>query len=201
MKKNEIDSEEFLELFKKRFQIQQQNITYVMGFLANLKEDSPNELKLLLNISGYINIVSFDIKIITKDIIVANDEWSKRHYARQACLISYEIINDIFELLGINFKKIIKSIPNDQVNIHSAVKEIRSSLNKFKEENSKKFYSIRNSVIAHREKESTKQLKSIIEINWEEILLTTIEFEKLLKNIEGAIQKIIEFLLVRLSMK
>lgn len=177
---------EIVELFEKRFKIQEQTLTTILGMNLGLKDKGLNDLKVWANMAGFINIISYDLKVITRDMIVAKDEWQKRHYARQSCLIIYESINDLFELLGKDFKRLLRTIQNND--LQQKITKNRSDLNKFKDSYQKYLYIIRNTSIAHRDKEALKQLATIINIDWNKIFTITIEFEEILQDLEKTIQ-------------
>jgi hypothetical protein len=182
-----VNYDKIVDLYEKRFKVQEQTLSTIIKTIVGLKVDSPSEIKVLWNIAGFVNIISYDIKVITRDMILAQDEWLKRHYARQACLIIYESINDLFELLGKDFRRILRAIQIDD--LHLEFKAFRSDLNLFKDKYHKKLYTIRNMSIAHRDKQVLKQLSSIIQIDSNEILSITFEFEGILQNLEDFLQK------------
>ncbi len=181
-----IDYDKIVELFEKRFKIQEQTLTTILGMNLGLKDKGPNDLKVWANMAGFINIISYDLKVITRDMIVAKDEWQKRHYARQSCLIIYESINDLFELLGKDFKRLLRTMQNNDLQLK--IKKNRSDLNQFKDDYQKYLYTIRNTSIAHRDKEALKQLATIIHIDWNTIIRITLKFEEILQDLEKTLQ-------------
>jgi len=62
-------------------------------FIKGIKECDIKSLpntKIVWNLSAFVNIISIDLKIITRDLALAEDDWSQRHYIRQAYLLIYE---------------------------------------------------------------------------------------------------------------
>ena len=141
-KSEDFKYEKIVELYEKRFKIQENTLSTIIRTIAGIKVDSPSEIKVLWNIAGFVNIISYDIKIITRDMILTQDQWQKKHYARQASLIIYESINDLFELMGKDFKRLLRTYQAPE--LHLEIKGIRADLNLFKSNYQKKLYTIRN---------------------------------------------------------
>ena len=189
-KSEDFKYEKIVELYEKRFKIQENTLSTIIRTIAGIKVDSPSEIKVLWNIAGFVNIISYDIKIITRDMILTQDQWQKKHYARQASLIIYESINDLFELMGKDFKRLLRTYQAPE--LHLEIKGIRADLNLFKSNYQKKLYTIRNTSIAHRDKEALKQLLSIVQIDWNETLVMTFKFEEILSNLESFMHNILK---------
>lgn len=146
--------------------------------------------KLIWNISGFITLISIDIKTIQAGMYFAETEWHKRFYARQVCTIMYESSKDIFELLGKNFKELISK----RINITSfedELKDIRSRLNLFQTTHSAYLCTVRNNTAAHKDQDVLKQLDVISNINWTEIIQTTMKFEGIINDLGTFLQKLI----------
>jgi hypothetical protein len=184
--KNEnIDIEKITELYNKRFKVQEKTLAVITKTVLSLNDDNKYDIKFLWNLAGFINIISYDIKVITRDLIIAQSNWQQQHYARQSCLLIYESINDLFELLGKDFKSGIAALGISETQIE--IKQIRSDLNSFKDRYFIKLQNIRNMSIGHRDKDALKQLKSILQIDSNETINMTIEFERILRNLENFI--------------
>lgn len=175
------------DLFEKRFKLQEQTLSILANSLASLKDSAPNEIKVFFNVALFVNIISYDIKVICRDIIFATSKWHKRHYARQATLVVYESINDLFELLGKDFKSLTSKIPDPE--FQTGITDFRAALNQFKKRHFKQLKDIRNNATAHRDKEALKQLTSILGIEEDSILKMTLEFEGILHDLEKLLQK------------
>ena len=141
--------------------------------------------------AGFINLVSMDIKTIQVGMYFAETEWHKRFYARQGCTIMYESSNDIFDLLGKDFKDLI-SKRMDITTSENELKNIRSQLNKFRQENSSYLQSIRNNTDAHKDQDILKQLEIISNINWSNIIKITLNFETIINSLGTFLQKLID---------
>lgn len=174
------------ELYEKRFKLKEQTLSILIKSLISLNKTAPKEIKVYFNIAAFINVISYDILVNCRDILTAESSWQKKHYSRQAALVIYESINDIFELLGKDFKTLtIKTLnKNSELNLN----KFRSQLNHFKESYWKQLKEIRNAAIAHREQDAVKQLSSIISVDEEFILKITFEFETILHDLEKMLQ-------------
>lgn len=134
------------------------------------------------NTARYVNIVSLDLKILSKHQAFAETEWEKRLFARQISLLIYEALDDILSLLGKEFKIIAADYKEDN-GFSELLNEIRSKLNLFKSTHYKKIKAHRNNSIAHRDKDTSEQLKHIYSISWLESVNMSSEFDRILNEL------------------
>lgn len=174
------------EIYKKRFRVKEKTLTILTNTLASLDETVPKEVKTFFNIANFVNIVSYDLMLIGRDLLFAERKWQKKHYSRQAALLIYETINDLFDLLGNDFKRLTEEIQDNNFELNMI--EFRKKLNEFKVKNHVFLKEIRNITIAHRDKDSIKQINSIITIDDVGIIKITFEFEKILHELEENLQ-------------
>lgn len=149
-----------------------------------------NDNQTIWNISGFVNLVSMDIKTVNIGIYFAESEWIKRYYARQACLIMYEATEDLFRLMGKDFKQIIKT-KIDIAEFELELKKSRQALNTFKTNNQEYLQKVRNTAIAHKDLDILKQIEVIKEINWSTIIQMIVDFESILTTMGSFLQKLI----------
>lgn len=140
------------------------------------------------NSARYINITSLDLKIIMKHLAFSIDEWEKRYFARQASLLIYESIEDIFALLGNEFKKVTEDFLKDNA-FKENLKIIRMELNTFKQKHVEKLKRHRNISIAHRDKDTQSQLQTIYSISWLESINMCTAFDKILNQIGNFLER------------
>lgn len=138
--------------------------------------------KVFWNTARYINIVSLDLKILAKHQAFAETEWEKRLFARQVSLLIYESLDDILSMLGNEFK-IIGNDYKEDYSFSEQLNEIRSKLNSFKSNHYEKIKAHRNNSIAHRDKDTSKQLQHIYSISWLDSVNMSSEFDKILNEI------------------
>jgi hypothetical protein len=176
--------------FKKNFETQQNTLGIFLKAINHADRNGFGDTKLIWNIAGFINIVSLDLKIVGQDLTFAEDEWQKRYYARQACLIIYESLNDLFDLMGKDFKDLISDkIKNDSIN--GELNRIRKDLNDFKNVHFDTLKEIRNTSIAHKDNNIISQIEIIKNINWSDTIGLITQFDKILNDLGSLFQKLI----------
>lgn len=176
--------------FKKNFDTQEKTLELFVKGINHADFNRFNNTRLIWNIAGFINIVSLDLKVVGKDLYFAENEWQKRYYARQACLIIYESLNDISDLLGRDFKTLISKKFIDNT-FEGELKIIRVELNLFKSAYFVRLKEIRNISIAHRDNDIMKQIDLIKNISWSEIFGVISKFDNILNSLGQSIQKLI----------
>lgn len=184
------DKSNMAETYEKNFQTQEHTLSVIVNGIKHAKLNSFKDSEIIWNISGYVNIISYDLKIITQDITFATGEWQKRHYIRQACLIIYESIDDLFNLLGKDFKDLTKNRLNI-TEFEADLTEIRKNLNIFKSSYSEILNKIRNVSIAHRDNEVLKQIEIIQQINWSNSIGMIMQYDVVLNDLGRFLQKLI----------
>ncbi len=184
--------------YEKNFQTQEQTLGLIVSSLRHSDFNNFKDSKTIWNIAGYVNIISYDLKIITRDLTFSQNEWQKRHYARQACLIIYESIDDLFKLLGKEFIDLTKN-RLDITELQTDLKEIRQELNTFKSGYSEKLNEIRNVSIAHRDNEVLKQIELIQQINWSDAIGMIMQYDVILNKLGAFLTKLINKGLADLS--
>jgi len=136
--------------------------------------------------------------VLGQDLTFAENEWQKRYYARQASLIIYESLNDLFDLLGKDFKTIINTKLNNS-ELESKFLLIRKELNQFKDNNFNRLKEIRNVATAHRDNDILKQINLIAEISWSEVIGIVTVFDKILNKLGPLLQELINYDLRKLD--
>jgi hypothetical protein len=176
--------------YNQSFSTMEQTLELIIAGLRHSEHNNFKDTKLLYNIAGYINIIAYDLKIITKDLSFSRNEWEKRVYTRQASLILYEAVGDLLKLLGKDFKNITKN-RLDITEYEDGLNNIRGLLNVFKETNFQRLYKVRNVATAHRDKDILKQIDTILQINCAEMLNLLFEFNKIVYDLAKIIMQII----------
>jgi hypothetical protein len=173
------------------FKIQEKTLELLIKGVNHSEYNSLKDHRMIWNIAGFINIISYDLKVIGRDLFFTDNEWQKRYYARQASLIMYEGLGDLFILLGKDFKKLIstKFITSD---FERQLKQIRTDLNIFKEQHNDRLKHIRNVAIAHRDNNILKQIETIQKIEWIETINTLKQFDNILNALGQVFQQIID---------
>jgi hypothetical protein len=177
--------------FEINYKTQQDTLKTILSAKQHAISNKMESNQVFWNAAGFINICSFDLKVIVKEMTFASDEWSKRYFARQTCQLIYELIGDLFKILGNDFKKHIEKLDNNE-NLKISLKDIRTDLNNFKREYNKRLEVIRNVATAHRDKDFINQFEIIKSIIWMETISMAFKFDKILNELGTVIQKIID---------
>lgn len=148
------------------------------------------EFAVVLNMVGFVDVVSIDLFIIMRNLITATDDWDRRFYARIACMNLYELTNDILDLLGEDrdeegnkrgVRPLVQEI--DDENLTQVLNEVRKHFANFQNKinkNGKNYASVRNISVAHRDHDFRNQYKSINELSWGEVIEDFTMFNNLL---------------------
>ena len=176
--------------FDKNFDTQEKTLTLIVKSIEHSRFNNFKESELIWNLAGYINLVSYDFKIIVRDLTFSNKEWQKRLYARQAFLLIYESMDDILELFGKKLRTTIKSFKHYD-NLNQELQHNISKLNSFKSEHEQIIKSIRHNTIAHRDHDVLNQLKTILAIKWIESITLFKKYDDILNNLGALSQKLI----------
>lgn len=173
------NKDSILNDYERNFLIQEASLDQIIIGLEHLEHNKFKDNKIIWNIAGNISLVSYDLKIIIRDMSFAKSDWQKRHYARQGCLLILESIDNFFKLLGNDFKNL--TAHKLDITAHQQdLKNIRASLNEFKTEYAEDLKNIRNFVTAHRDNEALKQAYIIKQINWSQCINIATKFNQIL---------------------
>jgi len=143
--------------------------------------------KTFWNTARYISIISMDLKILAKHQALSTNEWEKRFFSRQVSLLIYESMDDLLFLLGKQFKKIAEDFNEDEL-FKTDLNQLRGILNDFKDKNFTRLQILRNTSIAHRDKDTAQQLKTIYSISWLESVNICSEFDRIINRIGGFLE-------------
>ena len=180
---------DFEKDFDKNFLIQETTLELLSAGVKISNDLNYNSNRLVWNVACFINIASYDLKIIVKSMMFAKREWEKRVFARQASLLVYETMNDIFDLFGKDFRKIVSGLP-DREHFEKELKCITKDLNTYKDLYFEQLKIIRNVSIAHRDKDTLGQLKVIQSINWVDSMTMVSGFDKILNTTGRLLQEL-----------
>jgi len=144
------------------------------------------ENDLVWNISGYITLISIDIKTMQKGLYSATSEWDKRFFARQSYLIMYDAPNQIIRQI----KKLIER--KGYKSFYTDLTKAQKDLEKFVQENWEYINVVRNNTAGHKDEKVIKQLNVIENIEWAVTIETTNQFEKQINQLGNLLQKMIK---------
>lgn len=143
------------------------------------------------NFSGFINLISMDIKTLQIGLYFSENQWQKRYYSRYSYTLIYECINDILNFLGKRFTKILE-IPYYKSLNNSRLKDLRARINLFKKEHLEIAQEIRNNTFAHKDHDVLSQVNLILNIKWSETIQITNQFENIINDIGSYLTTLIK---------
>ena len=138
----------------------------------NNKEDDKMKI---YNVSLFMLTVEYDVSSIKFMIPFQMDKWNKKFLARQLAVLMYEATDDFLELLGKDYREMIKKL-SDGETLLELLNDITKGLNEFKKKNKQTLHEIRNYCGAHRDKNGYKQLALINSIESNDMLDLAAEF-------------------------
>lgn len=171
------------------FEVQEKTLSFLVYGLEHANYNNFNTVSAIWNISGYVNLISYDLKIIGRDLTFAEKDWQKKLYARQAYLLIYESMNDILQLLGKNLRVAISNFADFEI-YKLKIQVITSRLNTFKSNYETIIKTVRHTAIGHRDKDMLIQLKSIESIVWYNSIQIVTEFDSILNDLGSVCQEL-----------
>lgn len=184
--------------FKKSFNEQEEIINVFVKSINHCNFNGYSNDKVIWNAAGYVNLISLDLKHFSRDLAFADDEWGKRIYGRMISMLIYESMNDLLELLGKDFRVIIKKLSKSE-ELNLELKAISKKLNEYKLKNFERLRDIRNVVTAHRDKDILEQINMIKSIGWIEIVELCATYDKILYELGRFLQKVINISVIELK--
>ncbi len=185
------NKEELQTRFIENIKSQEKTLDLLITGTQHSKLNKFKDTKLIWNIACFINIISLDLKVAGEALILSENEWKRRYYARQSCLIIYESINDFFDLLGKDFKILISS-KICSLEIENELRSIKKELNFFKTKHFNELKNIRNLSIAHRDNDSLQQINSIVNISWSDTIEMVKNYDDIINLLGTTFQKLIK---------
>jgi hypothetical protein len=182
--RNELEND-----FSNNFNIQEKTLSIIVGGLEHANFNSFTTASIVWNISGYLNLVSYDLKIIGRDLMFAEKDWQRKLYARQAYLLIYESMNDFLELLGKSLRKAINEFSDADV-YSQKIQSITTQMNKFKAQYESTIKSVRHTAIGHRDKNMLTQLQSIQSINWLDATQILSQYDAIVRDLGAVCQEL-----------
>ncbi len=141
------------------------------------------ENKMIWNVSGYIALISIDIKTMQKGLYSSTTEWDKRFFARQSYIIMYDAPSKIIRLLALLAER------KGYASIKSKIELSISELKAFVDKNGKYISLVRNNVVGHRDNNILEQIDIIEDINWASTIELTNTFEVIINNIGNVLNE------------
>jgi hypothetical protein len=138
--------------------------------------------KTFWNFARYIGIVSLDLKTLAQHQALSTNEWEKRLFARQVSLLICEPTDDLLFFLGKQFAVVAADFNTDKT-FTSSLNSVRRELNRFRTKYNDQLQAHRNTAIAHRDRNTEEQLKTIYSISWLDSVNICSEFDAIVNRI------------------
>jgi hypothetical protein len=177
--------------FNNNFDIQTKTLSIIAGGLEHANFNNFDKASLVWNIAGYLNLISYDLKIIGRDLMFAQDGFQRRHYARQMYLLIYESMDDFFQLMGNPLKTAVREFGDAETHLN-AVKSIATQLSKFKKEYGSKIKVVRHTAIAHRDKDFLSQRETINSIDWGDAIEILGKYDAIVRSLGQVLQQLMD---------
>jgi hypothetical protein len=153
-----------------------------------IKADAANarNSKKIFNLAFYALLFDQDLAYFTDAIVQAVGDRKRRFLAKNEAILLHEVAQDLTHMLGKDFRQAVSNIsaPN---HIVSELNSVSSDLNKFWQNHRAYLGNIRNTLAAHREKDSLKYSEMLDSLNPLEIMKIAVEFSQLLERLAGTI--------------
>lgn len=184
--------------FKKSFGEQEELIKVFIESIKHCDFNKYSDDKVIWNAAGYVNLISLDLKHFSRDLTFADDNWGKRIYGRMISMLIYESMNDLLELLGKDFREILKKL-STKIELNLELNAISKRLNEYKSKNFERLKDIRNIATAHRDKDIIEQINMIRSIGWIELIELVASYDKILNDLGHFLQKVINISVIELK--
>lgn len=187
--------EEREKMFREQFEIgfvkSEKNLSLISNALKECDKKNLRDNRVIWNVANYIIILSYDLKVATYSVIKEKRQWNKLFFARQLCLILYECSQNIPHIHGKDFQIVLKKLKESH-EISNDIKSVVKEISRYYYDNKNFLYEVRNITTAHRDFSDTlNQLRTINSIEIEKVLRISHQFEELINELGGAIQKAI----------
>ena len=173
--------------FNNNFDIQEKTLSVIVGGLEHANFNKFSAASTVWNISGYLNLVSYDLKIIGRDLMFAEKDWQRKLYARQAYLLIYESMNDFLQLLGKPLREAVSHFSDAEI-CKEKIQTIAKKMNTFKAERENTLKLVRHTAIGHRDKDMLVQLQAIQSIGWLEATQILSQYDAIVRELGAVCQ-------------
>jgi len=159
--KNLIDIEEdkLKDIFQKSYEELKLKIKEFEKTSILSKNNGWKDMEYIWNVGGFILTTSLDLKISGEGIVFSNEYGKKEYYIKNSCVIIYEFLEDIEQLLGKKFIDILTRFKISQ-DLMNELREKKKVLSNIKKEHNRSLKNIRKIIGAHRDHNFLLQLET-----------------------------------------
>lgn len=126
----------------------------------------------ILNVNLFVLLMFRDLSVMRIDIVSTNDDWRATFGARQTALLLFETVEDLTQLLGREFREVVKRIDSTG-NLLKELEVVCKQLGMFLQSHHGILDETRNAIAAHREHDSLLFLEISEKLDPEEIQVIT----------------------------
>jgi hypothetical protein len=138
--------------------------------------------------AAYMNIASLDLAVLGESLMFDEVEWRRRHHARHAALLMFELFDDYSSMLGKEFRTAVSKLPDGQAILDDL--DARSKgFNRIRGQFSSVLKLIREYSVAHRDHSGVKQLEVIYHIQPTVIFRLCAEVDSLMNEVGAVLQR------------
>ncbi|WP_370409016.1 hypothetical protein [Tenacibaculum dicentrarchi] len=138
------------------------------ALLKGLQAKKSDKYIALAELGMHSKIVQSDLSILIMNYRKATTEMEKKFCSRISASIVYEYLSDVNFLLGNKLTK--ELIKNGFIELSEKAKKLNKEFSTFKDKNLPNFKFIRNELGAHKSKKTELLIKSIFDVNDNEIM-------------------------------
>ena len=146
---------------------------------------------ILWNAALHVNLAAEDISYLVEDLAFERNDWKRRMAARHFALAAFETAEDLQALLGKTLRDALDHV-GVLAQFEKQLAEVRKPLQEFWGQHQKALKNIRITAAAHRDLDGIIFVKTIEEINIEDILTIGFELNNTLLGIGGAMKAILD---------
>jgi hypothetical protein len=155
-----VDEDKIKELFKKSYEDLELKISEFEKTINLSKINGWKDMEYIWNVGGFILTTSLDLKISGEGLSFSNDYGKKEYYIKNSCVLIYEFLEDIEQLLGKEFYEILERFKISQELVNE-LREKKKTLSNIKKEHNKSLKDIRTIIGAHRDHKFLLQMETM----------------------------------------
>jgi hypothetical protein len=155
----------------------QETIKVLRKEKSHALEHGANSFAKIADIGVYLVVLSVDLSVFGFRLLLEQDDLIRKVYSRHLILSIYELVDDFPLLFDKQIRLSAKQIPNSEGHLKDW-KMLSEKINEIERKYSSQFKSIRNTIVAHRDINSDKQIEALDNVDCEVIYNLTMELDQ-----------------------
>lgn len=184
-----INSEELKEKYAKANSDLKEKIEVVEKCLKHLVHNKWDDMIHLWNLTGFILMVSLDLKIYIESILFSEGYGKRELHFKNLCVLIYETSEDIEQLIGKRFFEICDKY-EISIDLIENLKTAKKKLTKFKNDHSVSLKAVRTIIGAHRDHNFLLQSEIIRSFSLTAFVPIFTEFDVITNELSVPLEKI-----------